>query len=91
MNPCKISEPYDTPSGRKANSASADGGPRSRVSARQTLRFGPFRHKRKFFGPSVWGGGANKLKKCPINFLAISGKSKHFSFFPEKTPKKSTL
>jgi hypothetical protein len=26
----------------------------------------------------------------PIHFLAISGDSKHFSFFPEKKPKQST-
>jgi hypothetical protein len=31
------------------------------------------------------------MKKFQINFLAISGDSKHFSFFPEKNPpKKST-
>ena len=26
-------------------------------------------------------GGQKKMKTCPINFLAISGDSKHFSFF----------
>ena len=40
----------------KKNSASADGGPRSRVCARETLRSAPHRHYRKFFGAHVWGG-----------------------------------
>ena len=34
-------------------SASADGGPRSRVCARWTLRLAPHRHERKFFGAHV--------------------------------------
>jgi hypothetical protein len=33
------------------------------------------------------GGGVQFLKNCPINFLAISGDSKQFSFFPEKNLK----
>ena len=32
------------------------------------------------------GGGSKNVKDFPINFLAISGDSKHFSFFPEKKP-----
>ena len=35
------------------NTASADGGPRSRVCARLTLRSAPHRHKRYFFGAHV--------------------------------------
>ena len=45
---------------RKKNSAHADGGPRSRVCARRTLRSAPHRRERKFFGArvcSVAGGG----------------------------------
>ena len=34
----------------KKNSAHADGGPRSRVCARETLRSAPHRHERKFSG-----------------------------------------
>ena len=37
-------------------SAGADGGPRSWVFTRLTLRSDPHRHKRKFFGARVWGG-----------------------------------
>ena len=35
------------------NSAHADGGPRSRVCARETLRSDPHRHERKFSGTRV--------------------------------------
>ena len=31
------------------------------------------------------------LKHFPINFLAISGDSKHFLFFPEKKPYKDQI
>ena len=34
-------------------SAHTDGGPRSRVCARETLRSAPHRHERKFFGAHV--------------------------------------
>ena len=33
----------------------------------------------------VWEGRSKKLKIFPINFLAMSCDSKHFSFFPRKT------
>ena len=37
------------------------------------------------------GGGQNFWELFPINFLAKSGNSKHFSFFPFFPPKKSKL
>ena len=37
----------------------------------------------------VWEGGGD-LNNFPINFLAISGDSKHFSFFSGINPKKTT-
>ena len=50
---------------RLSNSAYADGGPRSRVCARETLRSAPHRRERKFFGArvcSVAGGGGKIFK-----------------------------
>ena len=39
------------------------------------------------FSPHMSGrGGQTNLKKIPIKFLAISGDSKHFSFFSKKKP-----
>ena len=57
-----------------------------RVCARLTLCSAPHRHQ-KFVGAHVWEGGGKKI--ILINFLAISGQSKHFSFFQKKN-KKST-
>jgi hypothetical protein len=55
------------------NSASAVGGPPSRVCARETLRSAPHRHWRKFVGAHVGGGGGIKLSESfLINFLAKS-------------------
>jgi hypothetical protein len=36
------------------------------------------------FSAQVSGRGAKILKNIPINFLAFSGDSKHFSFFHKK-------
>ena len=58
-------------------SAGAHGGPRSRVCARDPPLSPPSTRARA----SVWGGGQFCLKTCLINFLAISGDYKHFSFF----------
>jgi hypothetical protein len=41
----------------------------------------------EIFGAHVWKGGSKILKFFPINFLAVPGNSKHFSFFPEKNLK----
>ena len=43
-----------------------------------------------FFNYFFLGGGKKKWKKIPNNFLAISGNSKHISFFPKKTYKIDT-
>ena len=40
----------------------------------------PHRHQRKY----SWV--KQKMKNCLINFLAISGDSKHFTFFSQKKP-----
>jgi hypothetical protein len=45
---------------RKRNSAHADGGPRSRVCARETLRSAPHRRERKFSGTHVCIGWPKK-------------------------------
>ena len=67
------------------NLARANGGPRSRVSARETLRLAPHRRELKFSDARVWGWvGGNCLTVFLINFLAKSENSKHFSFFFKK-------
>ena len=60
-------------------SAGADGGPRSWVYAHLTLCSAPHWHQQKFFSTHSERGG-----KKWINFLAISGDSKHFSFKKKK-------
>ena len=76
---------------RKENSAGADGGPRSCICACFTLRSAPIDTSGIFSAQvSGLGGRATILKNFLINFLAISGDSKHFSFFSIKN-KKSPL
>ena len=65
--------------------ADADGGPCSWVCACLTLRSAPIDTSRNFAAQvSGLGGRATILTKFLINFLAISGNSKHFLFFPTK-------
>ena len=67
------------------NSASADGGPRSRVCAPLTLRSAPpgtSRHFSFFSQKKKKMGGVKFSKKFSTNFLVKSGNSKHF--FPPK-------
>ena len=45
----------------KKNSAGADGGLRSRVCARLTLRSAPHQHQMIFFGARFWAGGLKKM------------------------------
>ena len=67
----------------------ADGGPRSQVCARLTLRSAPHRQQQKMSAHmSGRRGGQTNSKNVLINCFAISGDSKHFSFFSKK-PKKS--
>ena len=70
-------------------STSADGGPRSRVCARQTLCAAPHRH-----GAYIWEGaggfGFKKIEKFSDKFSRHFSNSKHFAYFLREKTKKST-
>ena len=61
------------------NSASTDGGPRSRVCARKTLCSAPHRHDQNFFGAHVWRGQIFSSNQ------AILSTFRGFSFYPRKS------
>ena len=63
------------------NSASADGGPRSRVRARGTLRSSPHRHQRKPSGTCVCIVNFTKFPPFPgqnVAFGGVGGSPKYF-------------
>jgi hypothetical protein len=47
----------------------------------------PHQHQQKFSDACVWEGGKKKSENWLINFLAIEGDSKQFSFYTKKNKK----
>ena len=68
---------------KRRNSASADGGPRSRVRARGTLCSAPHRHQRKFFGTRVCRVDFTKFPHFPVKIGLIGdiGGSPKYLFY----------